>query len=293
MQTMVNIAPMTCNAIMTAPIGGDWFIEPKLDGARILAHVHEDRVEFQTRTSKSQTGKFPEIEEALLNVFPADSIVDGEFVAFQEGSQANDWGAVQSAIGSSRPNAAQRARVHYAVFDVLRLDGNETAQLAYSDRRLVLADKLKDDNGMRLIRVPSFEVESREEGETLHELILHNGYEGSVWKKGRSSYSYGTRSRLWQKWKPQQDADVLITGFEVGNGKFAGMIGAVRFVHGDAEGKCSGMSDRVRQDMTDNPDAYVGRIMEIRHHGAMPSGKLRHPQFVRMRESFDAELDQV
>jgi ATP-dependent DNA ligase len=68
MQTMVNIAPMTCTAIMTAPIGGDWFIEPKLDGARILAHVHEDRVEFQTRTSKSQTGKFPEIEEALRKV---------------------------------------------------------------------------------------------------------------------------------------------------------------------------------------------------------------------------------
>lgn len=287
MQTMVNLVPMKCSAVTAVPRGTGWFIEPKLDGARIMAHVHESSVDFHTRTSHSQSGKFPEIEEAILKVFPADSILDGEFVAFQEGSQANDWGAVQSAIGSSHPTTAQRLRVHYAVFDVLRLDGHEASGGSYSDRRLILANMLGNDDGMRLIRVPSFEVSSPEEGETLHELILNNGYEGSVWKKGRSAYSYGTRSHSWLKWKPQQDADVLVTGFEPGKGKFSQMVGAVCFVHGDTDGKCSGMSDRVRQDMTDNPDDYIGRIMEIRHHGAMPSGKLRHPQFVRMRPDKD------
>lgn len=132
----------------------------------------------------------------------------------------------------------------------------------------------------------------------------------------------------WHRIKGHQDADVVCLGFTEARfgkgGKFfmpdgSPMIGAIRFgqwkpcecqsvdpedVHyaqdacefcsgtGRADlverGRCSGMPDSMRQELTENGDAYVGRAFTVRHMG-IQSGGFRHPQFRGFRDDKPSE----
>jgi ATP-dependent DNA ligase len=66
-------------------------------------------------------------------------------------------------------------------------------------------------------------------------------------------------------------------------------IGAVKFGKYDKEGnlvelgECSGLTDELRKDMSENPDKYIGQVMEIGAMEKTRDGFYRHPQFSRMR----------
>jgi ATP-dependent DNA ligase len=66
-------------------------------------------------------------------------------------------------------------------------------------------------------------------------------------------------------------------------------IGAVKFGKYDKDGnlvelgECSGLTDELREDMSKNPDKYIGECMEIGAMEKTRDGFYRHPQFSRMR----------
>lgn len=70
---------------------------------------------------------------------------------------------------------------------------------------------------------------------------------------------------------------------------FNNWIGAVKFGKYDKDGnlvelgECSGLTDELRKDMSENPDKYIGQVMEIRAMEKTRDGFYRHPQFSRMR----------
>lgn len=39
--------------------------------------------------------------------------------------------------------------------------------------------------------------------------------------------------------------------------------------------------------MSENPNAFIGRVLEMKHYGVLKDG-LRHPTFVRWREDKEA-----
>jgi ATP-dependent DNA ligase len=122
----------------------------------------------------------------------------------------------------------------------------------------------------------------------------------------------------WHRIKSFEDADVVCLGFTEARfgkgGKFfmpdgTPMIGAIRFGQwmwcycqefdpDDVEaaqdscetcggtgrlemmerGRCSGMPDSMREELTRNGDEYVGRVFVVRHMGIQSNG-FRHPQF--------------
>lgn len=48
-------------------------------------------------------------------------------------------------------------------------------------------------------------------------------------------------------------------------------------------GRCNGFDYETAYDMRDNPDKWIGQVIEVHCYGFMPSGKLRHPSFNRLR----------
>lgn len=260
-------------------------MEPKLDGIRLLAIVGEDDVELYTRSGKSQKGKLPHIE-AELSGLPAGTVLDGEAVAFVEsptGERIQDWGKAQSVMGSSVKRAASKSdAITYVVFDLLAFKDVDIRSLPLSKRRDALEQVIENSDYVELIE----RVDPTEEN---YDRLVEAGFEGAMVKRIDSRYSSGARGHGWYKLKATDEVDVVVMDFQPGQDGFSNMVGAIIFgQYRDGalveRGKCSGMTMKLRQDMTDNPDNYIGTAISVAHMGVMDSGKFRHPQFKRLRD---------
>src|SRR5699024_5738230 len=76
---------------------------------------------------------------------------------------------------------------------------------------------------------------------------------------------------------------------------FFGWIGAVEFSQYTPEGElkqvgyCSGLTEELRKDMTENKDNYLNECMEISAMERTKDGYFRHPQYLRMRPDKNAK----
>lgn len=259
-------------------------MEPKLDGIRLLAIVDEEGVNLYTRSGKAQHGKLPQVEAELADL-PVGTVLDGEIVAFVEvgGKRMQDWGKAQSVMGSSVKRAASMAdTLTYVAFDLLAFNGVDIRALPLHKRRDALERALAPSDHVEVI-------ERIDPTEDNYDRLVSDGFEGAMVKQIESRYSSGARGRGWFKLKATDEVDVVIMGFQPGQDGFSNMIGAIIFgQYRDGvlveRGKCSGMTMKVRQDMTDNPDKYIGTAISVAHMGVMESGKFRHPQFKRLRD---------
>lgn len=98
------------------------------------------------------------------------------------------------------------------------------------------------------------------------------GFEGLVLRQGDR----------WIKVKPEETHDVAITGFVEGRGKHAGRLSIVQTPLGNVG---SGFSDEERAQLWAEAQAgtLIGQIVEVSCMEFTPTGKFRHPVFLRMR----------
>lgn len=97
----------------------------------------------------------------------------------------------------------------------------------------------------------------------------------------------------WFKVKVTHTWDAVILGFtkaEYGKtGKFAGLIGAIRYGFYNHSGKlveigkCSGMLDKQRLAFSTTQESYIGRVIEIRGQEIGNRGAIIFPRFIRIR----------
>jgi len=266
-------------------------LEPKLDGIRLLVHIGDGRVEMFSRAGKSKTGALPHVDAELLTIFPAGTWLDAEGVAFNaDGSQ--HWGGAQSVLGSKADRAdVDRTTVRLVVFDILALEGRDVRASSAAERRRILESRFADGHKGYTMLVAQFPAE-----QDTHDLLVQRGYEGSMIKDMAAPYTSGKRGWAWTKVKLIETADVVVTGFKPGQGKFVGMVGAIRFGQYREDGSfveergfCSGMTDAFRAELTDDQDGWVGRVIEISFRTSMPDKdtglpNYRHPQFERIRD---------
>ena len=264
------IKPMLCKepADKHAPLpdAGGWIIEPKLDGWRFLFRQTEDGVQsFAGRNGSDRTGQLPMIERAL-DFLPVDTILDAEVVA---GTTSSD---VAYALAHGGPLLA-------VVFDVLVVGGTDVCHLPWTTRRELLeatAEGFDYDHVMLSVVEPS--------EEHIHHDWLEGGFEGSVAKRRDSEYRPGARSSDWLKYKPQESAEAEVTGYKPGKGSRTGTVGAfeITMLEDGVETSCGCPPWLAAQ--IDAGESWIGRVIEVRHHGLTVTGKPRHPVFARRRE---------
>ena len=267
-------------------------LEEKFDGLRYLLQVQprfvrsvhsknyltSRRVSVQTGEYVEKQDRVPFIRDWQASARLADSIFDGE--VFSRG------------LSSDTQHDMVTGDVVYKCWDLLRLNGRWLVNLPWEKRQSMLKSALQTAAQPWLhhvqwgVNAPAM----------LAEIELRGG-EGLIRKKRNLPYGIG-----WSKVKKSETWDVVVTGFEMSTeGKYAkeGWIKGIKFgqyakgrggvlIMRDC-GQTSGLTEKMRAEITAFRGKMIGRVMEVEAQLRLPSGKLRHPRYLRWRDDKNAK----
>jgi bifunctional non-homologous end joining protein LigD len=237
--------------------GGQWGLELKWDGVRVLAHVSADGVRATGRRGGEVTSRYPELS-ALADLLPShDVILDGEVVAFEEGRPSFERLQRRMHVAHPDPRLIREVPVRYVVFDVLFLNGHVLYDMPYVERRTLLDDL--DLAGTGPVEVPPY----LHGGDTaqVDELLAftrEQHLEGLLAKRLDSPYRPGRRVDYWLKVKNFMTREVVICGWKPGKGRREGGVGSLLLGEYDVKGLLgfvghvgTGFSDRALDELYD------------------------------------------
>jgi len=204
---------------------GEWAIEFKWDGIRVLLWIDGGRPRAVSRGGHDITRSFPELAELAESVGSDQVVLDGEMVVLDEDGRPS-FSRLQHRIHTASAKDSQRAaRVDPAsmvIFDLLHLNGRSLLADPYDDRRSAL-ERL-GVTGPSWGVTPSF---TQERGEDVLRSAVELGMEGVVAKRRTSSYRPGARGRDWIKVKSVRNQEVVIGGWTEGRGDRRSTFGAL------------------------------------------------------------------
>jgi DNA ligase-1 len=183
---------------------------------------------------------------------------------------------LSSIVRKAQPLDAEWRRVRYMIFELPDGAGSFTER---SER----LRSIVGSSGMPWLHaVEQFRVADRQALMKKLDEVVRAGGEGLMLHRAAASYVTG-RSDDLLKLKPLRDAEATVIGHEPGQGRLAGVVGALRLR--TPEGKefrlGSGLSDALRRD----PPA-VGASVTYRYQELTKDGIPRFPRYWRMHEEF-------
>jgi DNA ligase-1 len=256
-------------------IAGKKFLEPKLDGVRVLTVIN---VENKTAIMYSRNGKLLEnfshitaAIEANINLFERSIVLDGEMIS-------SSFQALMKQV--HRKSDVQSQDATLMAFDVLPLKDFMAGESQLGQRHRSLAlQKMKPilDKVGSIDIIPQKEVDldsyvGELEFKQYNKEAIDAGFEGIMIKDVDAVYE-SKRSRSWLKMKPFIEVSLTAVAVEEGTGKNAGRMGAVLF-EGTDDGKFisvsvgGGWSDKDRDDIWATKDQVLGQIGEVRADAA-------------------------
>lgn len=177
----------------------------------------------------------------------------------------------------------------------------------YRVRLGALATQIRDSSlKMGFIKmIPTKVVTSLEEATAHFREMLQAGKEGTVMKEPNAPWKDGT-SKFQVKRKIDVDVELEVIGFEAGKGKNEATFGSLICRSSDLklEVSVSGFSDKLRQEIHDYRDNWLGSIITVKFNAIMyasEEGKLHSlflPRFVEQRmdksiaDSFERIVEQ-
>ena len=218
------VAPMkaTMGSTSAIPEGDDWAFEIKWDGYRTVVHLTDGRVRLQSTAGHDVTDRWPEFGDLAAAVNASSAILDAELIVFDDDGRPSFELAQRSGAGSSREAVLQ-------FFDVLQIDGTDTIDLAYVDRRRLLDGLVEPGENWT---VPASRLGG---GAALVAASAEQGLEGVIAKRVGSLYRPGTRSKDWRKIKNRTLVELTIGGFSAGAGNRSSTFGALLIGRRDGE----------------------------------------------------------
>lgn len=214
----------TAGTLPGPPEDGQWAYETKWDGVRVLAFIEGGQVRLRSRNDLDITVSYPELAGLGTRLGAGQAVLDGEVVAFGFDGRPS-FARLQKRMHVGQAAEAQRLSgadpVRYLVFDLLHLNGSATIELPYRRRRELLEGL--DLDGASWHCPPYFAGN----GAMLLQASQELGLEGVVAKRLASAYRPGWRSPDWRKIKNLRTQEVVILGWQPGNGRRAGTIGSV------------------------------------------------------------------
>jgi ATP-dependent DNA ligase len=132
------IPPQLCQPVETAPSGPQWLHEIKLDGFRMSARIEGGRAQLSTRSGLDWSDKYPSMVALLANVRAKSAYLDGELCGVG-GDGLPSFSHTQAASDGERG-----VGLVYYVFDLLHLDGRDTASLPLIERKALLEPLVAD-----------------------------------------------------------------------------------------------------------------------------------------------------
>lgn len=264
-ETGVDIKPMLASKFdFDKPPKGEFAITEKLDGIRCLAICKEDGIQLFSRQGKLIEGCVS-IETTLMGMrmqVGRDFVLDGELLAMNCG-----YDTVYKETTKRVKNKNEiKEGIYYMAFDMLEME--EFNQLKgihkYHERlhKLLDLDKLMGSMFVRIIQ-PLYIGSNMDRVLELLETYKKLGAEGLMVNLMDVPYEF-KRSKSILKVKVMQTADLRIVGFEEGQGRNAGKLGAILVdFKGGIVKVGSGFTDFDREYIWKNQHQYLGKIAEI------------------------------
>ena len=286
----------------------DWFFEPKLDGIRAIALIHEDRVVLSTRLGNDATSRYPAVVHDLRRQ-EHELVLDGEIVALDAMGRPS-FERLQERMHLIRPADIKRAEqnipVVYYVFDLVYADGYDLTRAPLRERRQLLTQLIATSDRVRIVEC------IEEEGETAYEAFVGYGLEGMIAKRADSVYEPGRRVRSWLKVKGTLSEDFVVLGYTDGEGARSSTFGALAIGLCGADGSLqffgtvgSGFNERTLRGVKTRLDELAPgehpvdavpagygvihwvrpeMVVEVKFNQRTEDGRLRAPVFLRMRD---------
>jgi len=189
-------------SLAAGPPRGDWIVESKLDGYRLLARVDGERVRLFTRNGHDWTSRLKPVAAAVARLGPGRSWLDGEIVVTNDAGLP-DFGLLQKAIDNARTR-----HVQFFVFDLPFHDGRDLRAVPLWSRRALLRAWLDahPSEGVRLSE--SFDAPAS----AVLAAACKLGLEGVMAKRADAPYDSG-RTETWLKLKCRLRQEFVVAGF--------------------------------------------------------------------------------
>ena len=269
---------------------GRVFLEPKLDGVRVVAicDVDRDEVVLMSRNGK-ELANFPHINQQLdelLDQLPQSYVFDGEIMS-------ENFQVLMREI--HRKGGAKTEDAVLNLFDCLPLKAfKEGGYLLPLHVRKQELEGFKFGPNIQLVERVEVDLDNdRDRFLDYNKLCVDKGYEGIMVKPVEGHYEC-KRSTLWLKVKPFIEVSLTVVDTEEGTGRNAGKLGAL-IVEGTDMGKFirtnvgSGLTDQDRESYWADKVRLIGQVVEIRadaitqNQDAVDEYSLRFPRFLRFR----------
>jgi len=209
-------------------VGKPAALEYKYDGFRMQMHNDGKDIKLFTRRLENVTTQFPDVAKILkTHVKSKKYILDAEIIGID--TKTKKWLPFQ--------NISQRIKRKYDVsqltkdvpiminiFDVMMLDGKNTIDLPFAERRDLLRKSIKQvPNKLNLAK--EILTDDEKLAEEFYNESLNLGNEGIMMKNLDSPYKPGSRVGYGVKVKPtMENIDAVIVGAEWGEGKRANWL---------------------------------------------------------------------
>lgn len=285
---------------------GDWVVEEKLDGVRLLAWVVGGDVQLLSRNRIRQEGVYPEVVDALGEAVAVDAVLDGEVVAY-DGEGRASFALLQQRMHVHDAERSRRSpvAVTFVVFDLLWVAGRDVRDLPLRDRKALLGQVVEQGGAVQVAEALTGEADD------LLARARDAGWEGLIAKRASARYQ-GRRSRDWLKLKVVRQQEMVVVGFTEPSGGRTHLGALLLGYHDDdvlryggkvgTGFKAADLRDlRTRLEPLEVPDPpVVDPPREPTAHWVRPelvaqvgfgewseAGRLRHPRYLGLRADKD------
>ena len=202
--------PMLAISSDTLPTGEGWVFEPKWDGFRAIVTVAGGDVTFTSRNGNDLTQRFSALARAAGSAIKtSDAVLDGEICALDDEGRSR-FSLLQEGTGTPA----------LVLYDLLELESEPLVEKTLDERRKRLEQIVAPAPGV--VVSPQFD-----DGQALLAAAREQHLEGVVAKRTDSPYRPGRRTPEWHKLKLRRTQEVVIAGYTRGQGRRAGVFGAL------------------------------------------------------------------
>lgn len=160
-------APQLAQLVEKAPSGAQWLHEINLDGYRMAARIERGEVKLLTRTGPDRSAPIPGCPRHAA-VRTKIAYLDGELCG------VGTDGLPSFAEMQAATDGAGGVRLVFYAFDLLHLDGRDTARLPLTERKALLQPIVTDVRGLQ------FNGHATADGELFRQRACNLGFEGVV-----------------------------------------------------------------------------------------------------------------
>lgn len=200
------------------------------------------------------------INGPILDELPRDSVIFGELY-MGSGYNGDLYALLSNKMGDD---------LKFVAFDASRLNGTDISAMSFEERRVLLIGALSNLFHVRVSE--SYYCEDEADVLCAFDGVVAEGYEGIVVKQANQSLHTGTACS-WVKLKYTTTADLRIAYIDPSKERI--------------ECEMPFNAKRCGVKVMNNVKAtlQVGDMVEIQHYGILSGGGLRHPVYLRKRDT--------